>query len=413
MPRRVAETIDWVAREMRLPGGGFASSLDADSEHEEGKFYVWSAAEIDALLGARAARFKEIYDVAAGGNWEGEDHPQSPASPRARRRRRRGASWRRAAAILLEARGGRVRPGLDDKVLADWNGLMIAALAAAGMAFARADWIALAERAFAFVVGEHERGGRPPRACLARGQARAPRDARRLRQHEPRGAAAARGDRRAGVSRGGARAGSRSATRITGTRAAAISSPPTTPRRCWCAPSRRRISRTRRATARSSRCWRGSITSPATTRYRARAEEILAAFAGEAQRNLFGLATLLNGGGVPGARDADRRDRRARGRGYAGAARARSMRPACRRSVLSVVSGAARIAAGASRRRQGHDRRPRDRLSLRGDACARCRSPTPATLAGDARPAMMRRLSLETPVRPPHLERGRREASSR
>ena len=56
---------------MRQPEGGFSSSLDADSEHEEGKFYVWSEAEIDRLLGARAARFKEVYDVTADGNWEG------------------------------------------------------------------------------------------------------------------------------------------------------------------------------------------------------------------------------------------------------------------------------------------------------------------------------------------------------
>ncbi|MGH6982509.1 MAG: thioredoxin domain-containing protein, partial [Stellaceae bacterium] len=67
---RIAETIGWIAREMRQPEGGFSSSLDADSEHEEGKFYVWTEAEIDAALGPRAARFKTFYDVTAGGNWE-------------------------------------------------------------------------------------------------------------------------------------------------------------------------------------------------------------------------------------------------------------------------------------------------------------------------------------------------------
>src|SRR5581483_2525977 len=70
---RVAETVAWLLREMRQEGGGFSSSLDADSEHEEGKFYVWSEAEIDAVLGQRAARFKEIYDVTAEGNWEGHN----------------------------------------------------------------------------------------------------------------------------------------------------------------------------------------------------------------------------------------------------------------------------------------------------------------------------------------------------
>ena len=72
---RIAETIDWTLREMRLPEGVFASSLDADSEHEEGKFYVWTAAEIDAALGARAAAFRAVYDIEDGGNWEGKAIP--------------------------------------------------------------------------------------------------------------------------------------------------------------------------------------------------------------------------------------------------------------------------------------------------------------------------------------------------
>src|SRR5271169_620690 len=69
--QRIEETLAWVTREMRTPGGGFASSLDADSEHEEGKFYVWSEAEIDAVLGDRAPLFKGFYDVTPVGNWEG------------------------------------------------------------------------------------------------------------------------------------------------------------------------------------------------------------------------------------------------------------------------------------------------------------------------------------------------------
>src|SRR5712692_1081177 len=69
--QRVAETIGWLEREMAGQEGGFYSSLDADSEHEEGKFYVWSEAEIDAVLGDRAALFKRFYDVSADGNWEG------------------------------------------------------------------------------------------------------------------------------------------------------------------------------------------------------------------------------------------------------------------------------------------------------------------------------------------------------
>ncbi len=148
--QRVAETIGWVGREMTDPEGGFYSSLDADSEHEEGKFYVWSEAEIDAALGDRAALFKRFYDVTADGNWEGRNILNRLAHP-ALADAATEEELTQCRRLLLAARAGRVRPGLDDKILADWNGLMIAALAEAGLAFERADWIALAERAFAFV----------------------------------------------------------------------------------------------------------------------------------------------------------------------------------------------------------------------------------------------------------------------
>ncbi len=148
---RVAETVGWLAREMVVPGGGFASSLDADSEHVEGKFYVWSADEIDHLLGPRAARFKDVYDVTPAGNWEGHtilnrlqhldlSDPALEADLAADR------------AILFAARAPRIRPGLDDKVLADWNGLMIAALVHAASVFQRPDWLTLATDAFRFVT---------------------------------------------------------------------------------------------------------------------------------------------------------------------------------------------------------------------------------------------------------------------
>ena len=147
---RVAETIGWLEREMVTGDGGFASSLDADSEHEEGKFYVWSEAEIDSLLRADAALFKRFYDVTPGGNWEGHtilNRLRSPDLADAGTE----AALARCRERLFAARAPRVRPGLDDKVLADWNGLMIAALAHAGIVFERGDWLALAERAFAFV----------------------------------------------------------------------------------------------------------------------------------------------------------------------------------------------------------------------------------------------------------------------
>jgi uncharacterized protein YyaL (SSP411 family) len=148
---RAAETVAWLAREMRQSEGGFSSSLDADSEHEEGKFYVWTAQEIDAHLGPRAARFKEVYDVTPEGNWEGHAILNRLQSME----RLDEATERELAedrAVLLTARASRVRPGLDDKVLADWNGLMIAALAYAAPAFEKPEWLALAESAFAFVV---------------------------------------------------------------------------------------------------------------------------------------------------------------------------------------------------------------------------------------------------------------------
>ena len=148
---RVAETVGWLRREMTHPQGGFYSSLDADSEGEEGKFYVWSEAEIDAVLGGeRAALFKRFYDVTPGGNWEGKNILNRLAHP-ALADDATEAELARIREMLLQARAGRVRPGLDDKILVDWNGLMIAALADAGLAFDRPDWIDLAARAFAFI----------------------------------------------------------------------------------------------------------------------------------------------------------------------------------------------------------------------------------------------------------------------
>jgi uncharacterized protein YyaL (SSP411 family) len=135
---------------MTGPEGGFFSSLDADSEHEEGKFYVWSEAEIDQVLGDRAGLFKRFYDVSAEGNWESKNilnRLRHPALADAETE----AELARCRQLLFKTREPRVRPGLDDKVLADWNGLLIAALAEAGLAFERPEWIALAERAFAFI----------------------------------------------------------------------------------------------------------------------------------------------------------------------------------------------------------------------------------------------------------------------
>ena len=149
---RAAETVAWLEREMRAEGGAFAATQDADSEGEEGRFYVWQAAEIDALLGDRAPLFRRIYDVTEAGNWEGKVILNRTAHPDPLPEAEE-ATLAEARGILFAARAKRVPPGRDDKVLADWNGLMIAALARASAVFGRPEWLALAREAFGFVAG--------------------------------------------------------------------------------------------------------------------------------------------------------------------------------------------------------------------------------------------------------------------
>ena len=173
LAQRISETVDWLFREMVTEGGGFAASLDADSEGEEGKFYVWTLAEIEDVLGSEDARlFAEIYDVTAGGNFEGKTilNRLNESEFRDAETEKRLAEMR---AKLFQRRSGRVRPGFDDKVLADWNGLMIAALAGAADIFERADWLAAAERAFDFVRSRMIAGGRLLHS-YREGQAKAP-----------------------------------------------------------------------------------------------------------------------------------------------------------------------------------------------------------------------------------------------
>ena len=150
---RVTETIQWITREMRAPGGGFASSLDADSEGEEGKFYAWSEAEIREALGVRAPFFERAYGVDREGNWEhGKSVLNRLGSIELLDEETEGA-LARDRAVLFSLREGRVRPGCDDKVLADWNGLTIAAIAKAACVFERLDWLDVAIEAFDFVKG--------------------------------------------------------------------------------------------------------------------------------------------------------------------------------------------------------------------------------------------------------------------
>jgi uncharacterized protein YyaL (SSP411 family) len=164
LARRVArETCAWMIRELRTPEGGFASALDADSEGEEGRFYTWTPAELTAELGAAEGRYAaETYGVTEAGTFEhGRSVLQLRADP---------AEPERFAAIrdaLFAARERRVRPGRDDKVVAAWNGLAIAALAECGLLLAEPGFTAAAGDAAALLARVHLRGGRLARTSRA------------------------------------------------------------------------------------------------------------------------------------------------------------------------------------------------------------------------------------------------------
>jgi len=170
---RITETVEWLLREMIAPDGGFASSYDADSEGEEGKFYVWSRGEIVEALGeADGAFFAEAYDVSERGNWEGANilnrlHTMELLSPAAEEK------LAELRAKLFERRQGRVPPGWDDKVLADWNGLAISALVNAGRTFGVPAWTDAASKTYGFIKERMESGGRLLHSYRA-GQAKTP-----------------------------------------------------------------------------------------------------------------------------------------------------------------------------------------------------------------------------------------------
>jgi uncharacterized protein YyaL (SSP411 family) len=152
--KRARETVGWLMREMRV-GDAFAASLDADQAGEEGAFYVWREEEVDAALGEGSAKFKAAYDVTANGNWEGRtvlrrlvplSSPEEEADLAASR------------AKLFAVREARPKPGRDDKVLADWNGLTIAALVRASAVFSEPAWLGYARLAFDFIATTLKRG---------------------------------------------------------------------------------------------------------------------------------------------------------------------------------------------------------------------------------------------------------------
>ena len=156
--RVVEETAVWAMREMQSPEGGYYSSLDADSEHEEGKFYVWTPEEVGSLLSPEEyAVLAPYYGLDGPPNFENTHWhlrvvgtlavDQAPLLASARRK-------------LLDAREKRVRPGRDEKALVSWNALMIAGMARAAAAFGRGDWLASAKRALGFIRGTMWKNGR-------------------------------------------------------------------------------------------------------------------------------------------------------------------------------------------------------------------------------------------------------------
>jgi uncharacterized protein YyaL (SSP411 family) len=148
--RATEETLDWMLREMRGPEGGFYSALDADSEGEEGKFYVWTPDQIRAVLGERAEVATEYYGVSEEGNFEGASVLHLAGGTGAEEPE--GLDEMRGA--LFEARAQRVRPGLDDKRLTSWNALAIAALADAGAVLGREDYLDAARTCAAFLLDQ-------------------------------------------------------------------------------------------------------------------------------------------------------------------------------------------------------------------------------------------------------------------
>ena len=154
----VEDTLDYVTRELTLPDGPFAASQDADTEGVEGATYTWTAEEMTRHLGPAAALFSAAYDVRPGGNWEGRTilRRMAPDGQLAERfgltEEAVARSLAEARARLLAVRQARPQPARDDKAIAAWNGLALAAFAEASVALDRDDYRAAAERAAACLL---------------------------------------------------------------------------------------------------------------------------------------------------------------------------------------------------------------------------------------------------------------------
>lgn len=147
---RIEEIISWLTREMLTSEGAFAASQDADSEGFEGKFYVWTADEIKQILGEDYNLFAEHYDVTENGNWEGTTILNRLKSPHLLDSQTE-AKLATARKTMFNKRSERIKPALDDKILADWNGMMITSLTMASETFKNKSWLDLATNAYNFI----------------------------------------------------------------------------------------------------------------------------------------------------------------------------------------------------------------------------------------------------------------------
>lgn len=183
--RVIRQTLAFVERELLSPEGGFYSALDADSEGEEGKFYVWQKQEVEQVLGADAGLFCAYYDVTDDGNWHEGGHSGTPrnilrvqdaggfAGQHGMTSEALGEFLDRTGKKLLQHRAARVRPALDDKVLLNWNALMNIAYAKAYMATGEEHYRQVAERNMAFLLKAFG-GGQGWHHAYKNGQARMP-----------------------------------------------------------------------------------------------------------------------------------------------------------------------------------------------------------------------------------------------
>ena len=152
------DTAAWVMREMQSPEGGYYSSLDADSEGEEGKYYVWTVDEVRELLTpGEFAVVERCFGLGGAPNFEHHAWHLALSRPLTREE---APLWHSARSKLFAARERRVRPGRDDKVLTSWNALMIAGMARAGRVFRRREWVDSARRALDFLRDHMQRDGK-------------------------------------------------------------------------------------------------------------------------------------------------------------------------------------------------------------------------------------------------------------